>query len=539
LKSEIRNRGPSVFLTKIKINFKMKTLKYSFFIAILAFIGFGCNDYLDVNVNPNVPQEAPAHAFLPAMIQNIARGVQFDARFIGKYTQNFVDATAANVWDAHGYAAGSDAGGEIWRQHYWAVGRNVDLMIADARSRDLPFYIGIGYALRAWGWQSVADCNGEGILKQAWDANRNTFDFDAQEDIYKESIRLADSAIYYLDLKGSSDPNFVAADQFFGGDLAKWKKFAFGIKARTLHRMTNKASYDATAVIAACDASMASNADNATVPFLGNTTDDANFFGTLRNNMTAFRISSFAAGLLNGANPATLGAQDPRLRFMMPQASATDTTVKGGEPVLGASTILNLWGYTNNPSASNVRGRYLFVDAARFPIMTYSEIQFIKSEAALRKGDKPLALTAFRNAVGAHVDFANTYVGISGSNTTIAITAAQKTALLADTRLVPAVADSLSMTRIMLQKYVALWGWGYIETWNDMRRFHYLDLYGGQPVYAGFKIPTGLLSANAGKLAYRLRPRYNSEYVWNRAALDKIGGNNADYHTYEMWNTKP
>ena len=517
----------------------MKTWKYSFFIAIIAFMGVGCADFLDINTNPNVPQEAPAHTLLPPMFQNIARGIQFDSRYIGKYTQNFVDATSGVVWDGHGYAPGSDAGGEVWRQHYWAVGRNVDLLINDARARNLPFYIGVGYAIRAWGWQSIADCNGDAILKQAWESNRNNFDFDSQEDIYKESIRLADSALIYLDQKGNVDPNFATADQFFGGDLAKWKRFTYGIKARTLHRLTNKASYNADAVIAACDLSMTGNADNASVPFLGSTTDDSNFFGTLRSNYTAFRVSKFIVSLLDGTNPAMLGAQDPRLRFMLPQSTATDTVVRGGDPAVGASTILNAWGFTTNPSASNVRGRYLFVDAARFPIMTYSEIQFIKAEAAFRKGDKATALTAFRNAVGGHVDFANTYVGVSGSNTTIAMTALQKTALLTDTRLVPAVADSLTMSRIMLQKYVALWGWGYIETWNDLRRFHYLDAYNGQPVYTAFKFPVAFTSANNGKPVYRLRPRYNSEYVWNRDALDKIGGNAIDYHTVEMWNTKP
>jgi hypothetical protein len=54
-------------------------------------------------------------------------------------------------------------------------------------------------------------------------------------------------------------------------------------------------------------------------------------------------------------------------------------------------------------------------------------------------------------------------------------------------------------------------------------------------------LPTGttLFPDNGGKLAYRLRPRFNSEYVWNRAALDKIGGFNADYHTKEIWFMQP
>jgi len=37
----------------------------------------------------------------------------------------------------------------------------------------------------------------------------------------------------------------------------------------------------------------------------------------------------------------------------------------------------------------------------------------------------------------------------------------------------------------------------------------------------------------------RIRPRYNSEYVWNRAALDAIGGLAPDFHTDTLWITKP
>jgi hypothetical protein len=519
----------------------MKFIKYSSFILFAALFMTSCQDYLDVNTNPNVPQEAPAHAFLPPIIQNMGRGIQFDTRAIGKYNQWFVHSTSGEAWDGHGYNAGSDFGGEVWRQHYWAVGRNVDLMINDARSRNIPQYIAIGYAVRAWGWQTIADVHGEAILRQAWASDRNTFDYDPQQDIYAEVTRLCDSALSYVDLKAINDPQFATADQFFAGDMTKWKKFINGVKARNLHRLTNKSSYSADAVIALCDASMASNSDNANVPFLGSVADDSNFFGTLRNNYGAYRASSYVVSLLDGTNPITQGARDPRLRVMLPPSSATDTVVRGGTPTLGtAANVPNLWGATSNPATLGIKGRYLFHDAARLPLMTYSEIQFIKAEAALRKGDKVMALAAYKNAVGAHIDFANVFANLGSSNNIVPVTAAQKTALLADTKLVPAVADSITMDRIMAQKYIALWGWGLIETWNDLRRFHYgADLFDGKPVFSGFKSPPALLSANKGKLAYRVRPRYNSEYVWNLETLKKIGGDQLDYHTYELWFTKP
>jgi hypothetical protein len=34
---------------------------------------------------------------------------------------------------------------------------------------------------------------------------------------------------------------------------------------------------------------------------------------------------------------------------------------------------------------------------------------------------------------------------------------------------------------------------------------------------------------------YRARPRYNSEYLYNVAELDRIGALALDYHTKEMW----
>ena len=97
------------------------------------------------------------------------------------------------------------------------------------------------------------------------------------------------------------------------------------------------------------------------------------------------------------------------------------------------------------------------------------------------------------------------------------------------------VAADLKLSDIMTQKYIALWGIGCLESWVDMRRYNY-----SSDVFLGFTLPvtTQLSADNNGKPAQRVRPRYNSEYVWNRNSLDLIGGNNTDYHTYELWFSK-
>jgi hypothetical protein len=524
----------------------MKAIKYSFLILLVAFSAANCNDYLDVNTNPNVPQAAPAHLLLLPMYPNMALGMQLDGQYIGKYTQYWVQSTANDVWDAHGYLAASDRGGEAWRTHYFGVGKNADLMIDDARSRNLPAYIGLGYAIRAWTWQTIADMHGDAVIvKEAFNQSLLTFNFDSQEVAYAESNRLCDSALVYLDTKGFTDPSFAASDQAYLGDLAKWKKFVNGVLARNAHRLTNKASYNADKVIAYCDAAMTTNADNFLIPFASTKSSDGHYYGTLRDNIRGFRPSKFLVSLLDGKNTAMQGAVDPRLRLMLPQNSATDTVIAGLDPTIGLAsgqTLPNLWGSTVNPASTGIAGRWLFSDKAKFPIMTYHELLFLKAEAQLRKNDKAGALITYKKAVDAHIDFANSFASITGNAVSPAVTAAQKTALLANTKIVPTVADSMTMDRIMLQKYIALWGWGFLETWNDMRRFHYgLDKFKGETVYSDFKTPetTKLFAANGGKLAYNVRPRYNSEYIWNRAALEKIGGYDVDYHTREPWFIKP
>ena len=118
------------------------------------------------------------------------------------------------------------------------------------------------------------------------------------------------------------------------------------------------------------------------------------------------------------------------------------------------------------------------------------------------------------------------------------MTPAAKTAFLANPVVVPPAA-SLSLSHIMLQKYIALYGFGMHETWVDMRRFHYTDLdpSTGVQVYADLVTPSGidLFINNSNKLVYRARPRYNSEYLYNIAELTRIGAIALDYNTKEQW----
>ena len=74
-------------------------------------------------------------------------------------------------------------------------------------------------------------------------------------------------------------------------------------------------------MIAAVDASFASNADDALLTYPGADPGfaDMNFLGRTRNNFTTYRQTQFVVGLMNGT---VFGAEDPRMKRMLVPDSA-------------------------------------------------------------------------------------------------------------------------------------------------------------------------------------------------------------------------
>lgn len=506
-----------------------------------------CQDFLDVNQNPNGPEVVSANLYLPQMIHWMATSPQFDGRFVGLYNQEFTYGSTSIVFRNYqrmGYFPGSDVGGEEWRMTYWLFGQNLVDMIQKAQAEQRWDILGAGYLLKAIGWESVTNLHGEIIVKQAFDQTRFSFDYDPQQFVYETILQNLDSAILNLQrTDGAVDrAYFAVGDKMYNGDRAKWLKFAYGMKALTLNHYSNKPSlYKPQEIIAAVDKSFSSNADDALLKYPATQAfDDRNFLGQTRGNFPFYRQSEFIVGLMDGTQFG--GAVDPRMTRMLSIAPDSQyrgvnvdaTGLYGGLPA--SKTPNNLYGY---PGLTRIGlpAKYVFSDKSAIPVLTYSELQFIKAEAALRAGDQATAITAYRNGIASSIDFVNARNQDDGQWPK-QITAAEKAAFLADPNVVPA---KLTLSHVMSQKFIALWGWGHDEIWMDLRRYHYTDMdpASGTRVFRGFELPKNLYGDNNGKVVQRLRPRYNSEYVWNRAGLDAIGGLAPDYHTKPMWITEP
>ena len=509
----------------------------------------GCQSFLDVNTNPNGPQSVSANLYLAPMLHWMVTSPQFDGRFVGHYAQEWYSTTTntspPQTWGKMGYDPGSDNGAQQWRDVYWSLGQNLIDMNTKAEAEQRWDLLGVGMILKAWGWQVLTDLHGEIIVKEAIDQTRTTFDYDSQEYAYQEVQRLLDSAIVLLKLTdGAVDQGYLGVgDKIYNGDRTEWLKLAYGMLALSLNHYSNKAaSYDRARVIRLVDSSFVGNVDDPLLTYPCTSTDfaDCNFWGRTRNNVTAYRQTQFIVGLMNGTQFG--GAVDPRMSRMLAIDSA-NTTYRGLDVNLSGFSGLsalqqpkNFFGYTGS-GGLNLPSRYIFADRSKLPVMTYAELQFVKAEAAYKAGNAALARTAYLNGISSSIDFVNAR-NLDAGQTPSQITAAEKAAFLADTNIAPA---TITLSHIMSQKYIALWGWGHNELWMDMRRYHYtdVDLASGVKVFRGFTPPTTLYADNVGQVVQRIRPRYNSEYVWNRAALDAIGGLATDFHTDTLWIIKP
>ena len=102
---------------------------------------------------------------------------QFDGRFIGRYTQQWVLANGADRRSARGTAwattPASDNGAQQWRDVYWSLGQNLVDMINKAEAEQRWDLAGVGYFMKAWGWMVLTDMHGEIIVKEAIDPTRS------------------------------------------------------------------------------------------------------------------------------------------------------------------------------------------------------------------------------------------------------------------------------------------------------------------------------------------------------------------------------
>lgn len=557
----------------------MKYIKITCLFALLISTS-GCKKWLDVNSDPATPQDVAAEFYLAPMIARMGVSVGTDysnAHF--KYTQNVGAQVASDPMERHSYYNTDNAGGVLWRFVYIDAGKNLEEIITKAEAQKNNTLLGVAYAIKAWGYQMTTDSHGPIILNDAL-KDQLTFTYQDQPEVYEKVREWCYLALAKLNTPdGLVNPALLrSSDYIFGSTIPannsvtvyreRWRKFVYAILATQYSHLTNKPDFKtkyADSVVKFVDlsfgATVQNSSEDAAISFDGVSAANANPISVTGNSLNAVASSAGAAQVGSGRvgqplinyltggmrgtpalNPTITASTpyDPRLSRMV--ASMASGVYKGVVATRGDVPTVKTIPHVYGSVAATFPGKYIFgqgltdVNKSRLPLYTYAQLQFAKSEALFLKGDLGGAWTAYDKGIKGHMDFVNTF-GRTGVSAAPVISQAEITAYMTSSE-VAQNAASLTLADIMGQKYIAQWGWAGQEQWCDLRKWHYRA-----DVFKQFKqLDAAEFSATlngVGLYAYRLRPRYNSEYVWNREELQKWGGLQPTYSYQETWFSLP
>jgi Starch-binding associating with outer membrane len=499
-----------------------------------------CDDYLDVNTDPNNPISATPNFLLPNIISNGIQTQMFTALRTPYATQYLVSRTRNSGGNDQFYFTNAQSTNTFNYTYFYSAG-NIGPMIAQAQAEGSVYYVGAGKIMMALVLAHATDMLGDIPYTEAFQGAANyTPKYDDQKDIYDTILRLLDEGLVEMNKPASANfrPLYVttpsiSGDILFQGKVEKWIRLANALKARQLQHLTKKGSYDPNAILALCANGMQSSADDAQLnyqapaPPILNTT---NIFGTTRAN---FGTATFSSNFIKYLDGRTFnGVVDPRFGVMAVNVPASGTAAAivstGVDPGVGvASPTSNL--SPGSTTLTDFYSSWYARDLGYFEVITYHEQKFIEAEAAFLAGNKARALAAYREGIRAHM----TKIGAGGTAasqgltvTFPAITTAQITAYLASSAVAQTEAE-LDLRRIMEQKYIAMFL--NPDSWSDMRRLDFSTDY-----YVNLQYPTGANTAAAGQYPRRLLPGA-TEVLYNPSEIARLGGNAPDYIIKPMW----
>ena len=505
-----------------------------------------CENFLDVNNDPNNPVDASPNFLLPGAISQAFQQQMFTSLTTPYITQHIVRRTPVAGTDQFYLTTGN--GNNTFNYFYFYSAGNAREVLDAAQREGSVYYTGAAKIVLAMGLAHVTDMMGDVPYSEAFRGAQNfTPKYDPQEQVYQSISQLLDEGI--AEMQKPASANFrplyitspsVSGDILYRGNTDRWIRLAKALKARQLHHLTKKGNYAgqiAPQVLQLVSESFQSSADDAQIQFIeavAPLTGTTNIFGTTRANFaTATTSATFSANLIKYLNGNVAGATypgvvDPRLPIIAtPISTGTDPGVAGGTPISAATG-----------GATDFYSSWYARDLGYFEIITFHELKFIEAEAALLTGDRERAFRAYREGISAHMR----KIGVGGSNAAPAVTfptisQAQIDAYLASTAVAQNAAQ-LDLRRILEQKYISMFL--NPEAWSDLRRNDF-----DPALYVNLRYPAGANPVLASQPDYRNRwPRrlppaltetqYNPQNV--AAVLAAVGASGTDdYITKPVW----
>lgn len=477
-----------------------------------------------LNANPNNPTDAPPGPLFTNAVNTTVgrfRGSNFDLTMYSLFAQHFAKVQYV---DEDQYKLRTQTINAQFTGAYAVELEDLQKVASKGIAAKQPGTYGPALVMKTWTFGIMTDTWGDIPYSQALlgdsVGSSVTPQYDAQKDIYAGFFReLAKAA---TDLQGATN-TLGGADPIYGGNAAKWQRFANSMRARYALREIKAdpagAAQQLQAALSAPGGVFTSNADNAQLAWPGDGVNDNPWSANFKSR-DDHRLAKVLGDTLNAY-------RDPRLPIFAQPTKADPTKYAGLQNGLSTSAAGAFFNTTSRPGAifysgPTVYGTFGSAANAKTPsfLMTYAEVAFIKAEAA----ERGIAGLTAAQAKGFYEDGVRASMQQWGSLQPGAITEAAITAYLAQ----PGVAyqgGATGLRQIALQKWIALFTEG-SEAWAEYRRTGVPALVPG---------PAAALAAVPRRVTYA-----SGEQSVNKASLDAaIARQGADSYSTRVWWDKP
>lgn len=310
----------------------MKKFKYIALSMALVFGMSSCNEYLDVNTDMDNPTSTSAtvNTRLP-WIQNYFAYAWGTAGMRSCTAAGLLTQTSTTSGNGL-IAAWNPTQGictTVYQNWYIGAGVNIDPMIEKAKENGAYSYMGAGYCIKAMGFMMMLDLHGELPLTEAYTGKYNPT-YDDGKTMYYACMDYLDKAIEsFSKTQETTAPSFAEGDLWNGGDVSKWLKLCYGLKARYLLKLSKKSDlFDPNAILAALEKAQTSNSDNTIMKHYNVEGDETNFTVSDPYQTNVFwnsigygstsRVTRWYISMLDNSFSNGSGVIDPRLSKLVP-----------------------------------------------------------------------------------------------------------------------------------------------------------------------------------------------------------------------------
>ena len=311
------------------------------FLGLAACMSFAsCSDWLDINVDPNTPtaESAQYQNRLPWCQFYLSHGYMIVSSNTTYYCGQIAAPTGsqqmgATRWNLN--AANRANNGQQW--FLVPCASNLKDLYDKAMAAEAYHYAGAAKFMRAFGFMEMTDLYGELPYTEALGESVAPR-YDTGKTIFLGCIAELEEAIelFQRDQSVSAAPLSVG-DSWNDGDVNKWLKMCYLLKARWLNHLTKKQAgsykdgkYDAAEILSCLNKAQQSNSDNTMIRHTdtngsthdvqgwNETVDYSALFSTVgMNNNRYYVTATFYENLTNFGG---YGVEDPRADKFIPWA---------------------------------------------------------------------------------------------------------------------------------------------------------------------------------------------------------------------------